>query len=500
MRAARVGIGFLIGALGCAEIIAACRTEPHSSARPPLVSQFEIELAVPQPAAIDLLLVVDDSPSMADEQERLRRELPRMLAVLLGGQRRPQGHYGSPIDLHVGVVSADLGAAGLALPDCSDIGGAGLLTSSGCEPSTPSFLSYRRAVEVQPPLVGPVGDDEQALIDHASCRGELSASGCGLSQPLEAALRALDATREGGPNAGLLRLAQGYELSHVVVLVITDGDDCSLKTPEGLAGATSGEEAQARCTQQPDAVYGVEHYVDALRALRPGYEATVSFIAIAGVPQDLVEGISSAPYDRILSDSRMQPTLAADGTSLMPACQTSTSTATPSRRLVEVAQAFDRNGSSVRSICSEDWSNALADFVPNYDIGCISAPHFERDADGRVACEVVWTLPKKGIAPPETPTRCADDPALSPDSAPPRSDATGERCTLRQLAVRGLPTAPELEPGRGWFLYDFSGPAYDSSCTCLGRGPTCNAVVFTPDAQPPAGVSARLRCLRTLLE
>jgi hypothetical protein len=71
MQAPHAGIGVLIGAFGCAGIMAACRTEPHSHVRPSLVSQFEIELAVPQPAAIDLLR---STRGIANEAGRRRRQ------------------------------------------------------------------------------------------------------------------------------------------------------------------------------------------------------------------------------------------------------------------------------------------------------------------------------------------------------------------------------------------------------------------------------------------
>ena len=61
---------------------------------------------------IDLLLVIDNSPSMAEEQVSLARNSERFGYVL----ESLESYSGCPASLHVGVVSADLGTGALPRP------------------------------------------------------------------------------------------------------------------------------------------------------------------------------------------------------------------------------------------------------------------------------------------------------------------------------------------------------------------------------------------------
>src|SRR3954462_2244530 len=66
------------------------------------------------PNQVDLLFVVDNSGSMAEEQATLGKELPRLVKVLTSGDLEGDGEQDfKPVDLHFGVVSTDLGAANI---------------------------------------------------------------------------------------------------------------------------------------------------------------------------------------------------------------------------------------------------------------------------------------------------------------------------------------------------------------------------------------------------
>jgi hypothetical protein len=76
--------------------------------------------------------------------------------------------------------------------------------------------------------------------------------------------------------------------------------------------------------------------------------------------------------------------------------------------------------------------------------------------------------------------------------SPPERTADGRAvCELQQLAVTGLPDAPQLAAGEGWFFDDFSGR---DVCHCLSA--TCNSVFFAPSL-PATGVVARIECFET---
>jgi len=55
---------------------------------------------------LDVLFVVDNSPSMAEEQASLARNFPRMIRRLANARRRTS-------NLHIGVVTSDMGTSGL---------------------------------------------------------------------------------------------------------------------------------------------------------------------------------------------------------------------------------------------------------------------------------------------------------------------------------------------------------------------------------------------------
>ncbi len=62
---------------------------------------------------VDLLLVVDNSPSMADKQAELARRMPELIAKLTNDTPDPRtGKPGNAADLHVGVITSSLGSHG----------------------------------------------------------------------------------------------------------------------------------------------------------------------------------------------------------------------------------------------------------------------------------------------------------------------------------------------------------------------------------------------------
>ncbi|MBK7395199.1 MAG: hypothetical protein IPJ34_02565 [Myxococcales bacterium] len=62
---------------------------------------------------VDLLLVVDNSPSMADKQAELAKRMPELIAKLTNDTPDPRtGKPGNAADLHVGVITSSLGSHG----------------------------------------------------------------------------------------------------------------------------------------------------------------------------------------------------------------------------------------------------------------------------------------------------------------------------------------------------------------------------------------------------
>jgi hypothetical protein len=169
-----------------------------SHARPPVW----IDLDVAPHHDVDVLFVVDNTAAMAPKQEALAAALGGFATQLFNAQVR---------QFHFGVVTTDLGA-GTAVGQCVVPGGDGVLVDvAGClGPTGTRWLDWGdRGNNL------PAGQDVPQTL---SCMLRVGVTGCGLPQPLEAANRAL----HNPANDGFLR-----DDSLLVILFITDGDDCS---------------------------------------------------------------------------------------------------------------------------------------------------------------------------------------------------------------------------------------------------------------------------------
>jgi hypothetical protein len=511
-------ISFSLLALLGSALGAGCGTAaqpPESSSCTTVV--YDAEVAVPFIDRVDLLIVIDDSEATEAERAGMRRGIVRLVRTLLSGQSADGTEFRPLRDLHVGVLSADLGG-----PGCTESGASGALAGATCDDHGPAFARYFVPNPTVHPLIEPPSDEPiTTLLSELECRLAAASPACRIGQSFEAALRALwpaahhmsgSAPKfeapppEGdGANAGFLRNDPKRGLSFLHVLLVTDGDDCSIADAERFASGDDAEHAsgEARCAAREAQLHAIERYVAGLRALRPGYEHLVSFSAVAGVPPDLLAGAErrvdfdvaaqhDAFYDALLADPRMQPSLRGDGT-LMPSCERAEFSATPPRRVVELARAFGRY-MRLASLCDDDWSSALTPLTDSIAYhqrgGLVVRRKFERDRDGLVPCHVLWELPAPEDALEGTPVACEERSFLSVHESRPRNARGGAVCEVRQLPVLGAPDDPLLGPGDGWFYDDFSLGAY---CGL----PDCAEIFFKPDL-PPTGVLVKLQCVETL--
>jgi len=353
---------------------------------------------------LDLLFMVDDSGSMKEEQASLRRELPRMIERLTTGDTDGDGTADVPPieELHLGVVSSDMGLVGISgIDQCNGLGDDGVLQHAAspelpeCTGTFPSFLSYTAGT----------GDAAQTASDFA-CISALGTTGCGLEQQLESTLKALwpasddritflrdpmgygELGHGDQENAGFLRPVGGAQTSLLAVVVVTDEDDCSSRDtvhllPPAFLDPSDPEQAallmqglNVRCQLNPEHLYPIERYSEGFKALRPDSEGLVVFGAIVGVPTELVtpERLSQvdfadpvardAFYENMLADPMMQPvvedfgTESVDDDAFVPSCNTPNGKAYPPLRIVETARAFGRDA-VVQSICQDDFGPAI---------------------------------------------------------------------------------------------------------------------------------------------
>jgi hypothetical protein len=394
--AARLGV---IGLVSCAGAKSPPSPEgPNRFVPQPGAAAKAARLEIDAIDKIDVLFVVDNSDSMADKQQALATQFPVLARALGSGDVDGDGvaDFPPPTDVQFGVVSTDMGAPGIqGIMNCQELGDDGLLRSgapmAGCSSSQPSFLRYQASD----------GGLDQLARDF-SCLATLGTGGCGFEQPLEAALKALWPSSDervsfhGLPgtgntpghgdaaNAGFSRSAPGTTPSLLVIVVLTDEDDCSaadttIFTPPQYLDPRDPLVQQGmnlRCSTGASMLYPVERFQNALPMLRERAEQLVLFAAITGVPPDRVDHAAMAAFDytdakaresfygKLLADPRMQVRIDTGKTPdpsddrLLPVCQSAHGSADPGRRLAQVARSFGENG-MVQSICQDDFEATL---------------------------------------------------------------------------------------------------------------------------------------------
>jgi hypothetical protein len=322
--------------------------------------QMQLEVD-PSGGLVDVLVVVDNSMSMAEEQDMLARAFPHLVRSLLDPARDPatglRRHL--PVSsLHLGVVSTDMGTGGYSVETCSDPidGDNGELQHTpnphveGCDETYTPYLESRW--ERTPSSV-------EWMSTAFGCIARLGIDGCGFEQQLKAAVKALIDHRDGA-NAGFLRRG-----STLAVVLLTDELDCSVEPGgEGIFDTLDSSLGHLglRCFHHPYMIQPVEDYIEWFGSLRETH-AHVLLGFIIGVPLgEECEGRG----DRIpgcLDHPRMQEEVdPVSMTRLIPSCTTRTGEAYPPRRMVQIAQAFGPDA-LVSSICTDDLLPAVVEIT-----------------------------------------------------------------------------------------------------------------------------------------
>ncbi|HEX5062284.1 MAG TPA: hypothetical protein VFV99_23095 [Kofleriaceae bacterium] len=193
---------------------------------------------------IDILFIIDDSPSMLDKQTNLKNNFPNFINVL-------NTIEGGLPNVHLGVASSDLGTKGAADAQAAPGIGSGPGSCSGNGKSGNLQLGNPASTLVTGNFISDTKNPDGtrttnysgSLANAFSSIASLGASGCGFEQHIEAAKRALN---NNPANAGFMR-----PNAYLALIFIQDEDDCSMNhaTLVGSDTTTLGPLQSFRCNR-----------------------------------------------------------------------------------------------------------------------------------------------------------------------------------------------------------------------------------------------------------
>ena len=364
----------------------------------------------PPPSAdgVDILFVIDNSGSMAEEQQRLAAAITALVDPLIAAGR----------DLRIAVTTTDVGnprcpattpeSGAFQTASCrarvadgewtyldEDLSAACL---GVCSKDSLVFSPTTTAEDPDPkprPWIewdGATGNVDASLAQALGCMLPQGVAGCGFEAPLEGVYRALArAQTPGDPQFGFLR-----DSADLLIVIVSDEADCS-SNPDFADIFTTNKvfwsspddpaptsavcwHAGAQCTGGPgtyDDCVAVDRddagaitadptqavlqplarYQEALATiaadkLAAGSAATVRVAAISGVPV----GYPQVP--QVFADSADPDTQQLYG--IAPGCVTESGFAVPPLRIRELVEQSAPLGAGLFSICEENFQSSLA--------------------------------------------------------------------------------------------------------------------------------------------
>ena len=358
--------------------------------------------------AVDLLVVVDDSSSMDQEQAILSNGLYGFVGSLLNPL--PTAELEAIDDLRIGVVTSDMGfsSAGTnndefwpgVIPEmCEGFGDDGAFqamdvtsveltndlmpcdeSAAQCPPGWTCQSLDDDGVGVChtggdntlgcPSLSAPwvettPGNPDPNLAARTACLAMQGTGGCGFEQQLASAATAL----QRDDQSDFVR-----DRALLAVLVVSDEEDCSMEDGEGLFGEEeiqnqADKKVNIACGNHPKYLYTTSDFYDLYASIKP--EGAVFFAAIVGVPfGDQPGAIECQGFGDEIGDCLVQDEMdlvaeqIAGTWYFTPACTRTegpveVTRAYPGRRYVQLANENFEGMSYVYSICNADWSPAF---------------------------------------------------------------------------------------------------------------------------------------------
>ena len=188
---------------------------------------------------IDILFLIDDSSEVRLQQNKLRRDFPTFVSTL-------QSLPGGMPNVHIAVVSSDMGAGDGSISGCDARGGKkGIFQYAGnvIPPATTPCATNLQPGATFISNVNGVANYTGTLADVFGCIASLGESGCGFEHHFAAILRALGADDAPAPaeNAGFLRVD-----ADLAIVMLANEDDCSVTPGVALFDTTVNKNLQSQ--------------------------------------------------------------------------------------------------------------------------------------------------------------------------------------------------------------------------------------------------------------
>jgi len=490
----RVSRAFVFVALVCATAWPGCMDREPAPVCPVPTELAKNDFMPAGFDGVDILMVVDNSGTMASEQETLATSILTLVNSLVSPL--PDWEFGAAADVRFAVISTDMGlqAGGepydpdLGWPDmgvCNGDGDDGLfrtygtdkvvsldpgdipcdVTAAQCpagwtctateEDETGVCAAGGDGTEVAcPELAGDwaatSGDDQNGDLPlQVACLSALGTVGCGFEQQLEAAAQSLTKPSQ----EGFVR-----ESSLLAIIVVSDEEDCSIENGEGIAGAEEMDSNRRNlvCGNNEQYLYDLEHYFDAYSSLKGEKANAVLFAAITGVPMvpecqgtgDAIDGCLDRPDMKNVEyyDEEKKYYL------FEPACTSASTSASPGRRYVELARRFETMG-YVYSICNDDWSPAMAE-IARLIASKISGTCYDKPLDWdpetrQARCDVVVELIDRDGCPQELEGSGSEPESFEDDEG---EEHTRVLCTIPKISAPKSCAEMDTPPTEvGWY-------------------------------------------------
>ena len=325
-------------------------------------------------SSADILFVVDNSGSMAGEQQQLGESFEAFTSVL-------DEKFGG--DYHIGVITTGMESENC--PKCRDIPiefPKSCINDGGENGRLQDDLGY--ITQQDPPIFEFISDpscrvvtaeNKECFYDPSQHDGQgialVGVTGCGYERGLEPLKYALGSLT-GSHNDGFLRPD-----ATLAVVIISDEDDCGevgdiweTSSDSGkvcyFAAKGVGPDGETSYPGDPDSnrtyqLEPVETYHDFLIGVKGGRKGMVKFAAVVGV-NDVDHNDEITGEDLAATTIEYQPDRDVVPACTTPGCQGIYCSAKPSTRYIKLAQLFGigQNG-FVDTICKDNFSKTMED-------------------------------------------------------------------------------------------------------------------------------------------